>query len=93
MCQAYPQRRQELDLYERDIIDMATRYPGNGFYEYHRQFSLMAPSHLRIITFSLTGLCGKTLYFVICLRMPDRSHVQPSTVRCTLQAFAPLPTN
>lgn len=47
MCQAYPQRRQELDLYERDIIDMATRYPGNGFYEYHRQFSLMAASHLK----------------------------------------------
>lgn len=47
MCEAYPQRRVELDLYERDIIDMATRYPGKGFYEYHRQFSLMAASHLR----------------------------------------------
>lgn len=47
MGQAYPQRRQELDLYERDIIDMATRYPGKGFYEYHRQFSLMAASHLK----------------------------------------------
>lgn len=47
MCQAYPQRRQELDLYDRDIIDMATGYTGNGFYEYHRQFSLMAASHLK----------------------------------------------
>ena len=26
---------------------MATRYPGKGFYEYHRQFSLMAASHLK----------------------------------------------
>ena len=46
MCSAYPQRRPELDLYERDIIDMATRYPGNRFYDYHRQFSLLAASHL-----------------------------------------------
>lgn len=51
------------------------------------------PLHiLSLITFSLTGLCGTTLYFVICLRMPDRSHAQPATVRCTPQAFAPLPT-
>ncbi|CAG2222425.1 unnamed protein product [Mytilus edulis] len=28
MCSAYPQRRNELDLYERDIVDMATRYGG-----------------------------------------------------------------
>lgn len=55
--------------------------------------SVLWPNHiLSIITFSLTGLCGTTLYFVICLRMPDRSHVQPATVRCTLQAFAQLPT-
>lgn len=47
MCSAYPQRRNELDLYERDIVDMATRYSGRGFYEYHRQFSLQAASHLR----------------------------------------------
>ena len=47
MCSTYPQRREELDRYERDIIEMATRYPGSGFYEYHRQFSLRAASHLR----------------------------------------------
>ncbi|XP_033119144.1 uncharacterized protein LOC117118615 [Anneissia japonica] len=43
----YPQRREELDKYERDIVDMATRYPGKGFYEYHKQFSLTAAAHLR----------------------------------------------
>ncbi|XP_076101126.1 uncharacterized protein LOC143070913 [Mytilus galloprovincialis] len=46
MCSAYSQRRNELDLYERDIVDMATRYGGRGFYEYHRQFSLQAAAHL-----------------------------------------------
>ena len=46
MCKAYPIRRPELDLYERDILDMATRYPGNGFYEYHKMFSAQAAAHL-----------------------------------------------
>lgn len=43
----YPQRQVELDLTTRDIIDMATRYPRKGFYEYHIQFSLMSASHLK----------------------------------------------
>ncbi|XP_055999644.1 uncharacterized protein LOC125649823 [Ostrea edulis] len=47
MCEAYPHRRSELDLYERDLVDMATRYPGKGFYEYHRHFSLMAAAQLK----------------------------------------------
>ena len=47
MCSAYPLRRTELDLYERDIVEMASRYPGRGFYEYHKQFSLRAAAHLR----------------------------------------------
>ena len=40
MSEAYPERRIELDLYERDTVDMANRYPGTGFYEYHKQFRL-----------------------------------------------------
>ncbi|VDI56854.1 Hypothetical predicted protein [Mytilus galloprovincialis] len=28
MCTTFPHRRSELDLYERDLVDMATRYPG-----------------------------------------------------------------
>ncbi|CAG2191955.1 unnamed protein product [Mytilus edulis] len=47
MCSAFPHRRSELDTYERDIVDMASRYPGNGFYEYHRRFSLDSAAHLR----------------------------------------------
>ena len=47
MCESYPLRRLELDLYERDIVDMATRYQGRGFYEYHKTFSAEAAAHLR----------------------------------------------
>ena len=47
MCSTFPSRRMELDLYERDIVDMASKYPGKGFYEYHKQFSLIAASQLK----------------------------------------------
>lgn len=46
MCQAHPHRREELDLYEREIIDMASRYNGKGFYDYHKMFSAQAAAHL-----------------------------------------------
>ena len=49
MCQTYPNRREELNLYERDIVDMATHYGGKGFYEYHKTFSARAAAHLRYI--------------------------------------------
>ena len=46
MCEAYPYRRVELDMYERDIIEMATRYGGTTFYEYHKAFSARAAAML-----------------------------------------------
>ena len=45
-CSSYPHRRSERDLYERDIVDMASRYAGRGFYEYHKKFSADAAAHL-----------------------------------------------
>ena len=47
MCEAFPNRRHELDLYEREIVNMASRYPGAGFYDYHKQFSAKAASYLK----------------------------------------------
>ena len=46
MCEVYPERHDELDSYLHEIVDMATRYPGLIFYEYHRQFSARAASWL-----------------------------------------------
>ncbi len=40
MCKAHPQRRPELDAYERDILEMSSRFGGVGFYEYHKTFPL-----------------------------------------------------
>ena len=44
MCTVHKRRRVELDIYERDIVNMTTRYNGKGFYEYHRRFSLNSAS-------------------------------------------------
>lgn len=42
-----PERRPELDAYEKHIVDMAGKYNGQGFYEYHKRFSAEAAAHLR----------------------------------------------
>ena len=63
MCTAYPNRRAELDLYERDIVDMATRYPGKGFYEYHKMFSAQASAHLSYSNIKIDwSVRNKTLF-------------------------------
>ena len=47
MCDTNPARRQELDMYESDIVDMTTTYPGKAFYKYHKAFSTQAADHLK----------------------------------------------
>lgn len=39
MCEAFPMREKELSAYMADIVDMASRFPGLTFYEYHKEFS------------------------------------------------------
>jgi len=46
MCETYPHRRQELDTYQNDIVEMSARFGGNSFYEYHKAFSARAASLL-----------------------------------------------
>lgn len=59
MCEIYPARRLELDLYERDIVDMGTRYSGKGF---STSITRLFQSRLRHISNTLTrkwtGLFG-----------------------------------
>ena len=47
MCEAYPTRRQELDNYQRGIVEMAHRFGGTMFYDYHRAFSARAAAMLQ----------------------------------------------
>ena len=46
MCNAYPERRSELDAYEKDIINISNFY-GSKFYDYHKMFSAKAATLLR----------------------------------------------
>ena len=45
MCEAFPQRRLELDLYEADIGNICQHY-GDIFYQYHVRFSRKAAAYL-----------------------------------------------
>ena len=45
MCEAFPQRRDELNLYEADIANIYEDY-GDLFYQYHVQFSRQATAYM-----------------------------------------------
>ena len=47
VCEALPNRRVELDQYERDIVEMATQFGGTRFYDYHKAFSAKAAALLQ----------------------------------------------
>ena len=47
MCQAYPDRREELDKYEAIIVGIYNVY-GDKFYEYHKLFSLKSANALML---------------------------------------------
>ena len=46
ICEVMPHRREELDFYERDIVEMAQRFGGTRFYEYHKAFAAKAAALL-----------------------------------------------
>ena len=47
ICEVMPHRREELDYYERDIVEMAQRFGGQRFYEYHKAFTAKAAALLQ----------------------------------------------
>ena len=93
MCEAYPTRRLELDLYERDIVDMATRYSGKGFYEYHKSFSAEAAAHLKYSNKKVDwSLRNNKLFATIFVNHPANScNLCQSTLHMT--AFCPNQLN
>jgi hypothetical protein len=58
MTSAHPNRRPELKAYEHAIVDMAARHPGNGFYDYHCQFSQHSASGSGDATFEAISRLG-----------------------------------
>jgi hypothetical protein len=47
MCEEFPQRRHELDLYQQLIVELYTTYPGPAAYEYHKEYSAFAATNLQ----------------------------------------------
>ena len=82
-----PREGKKLDLYERDIIDIATKYPGKGFNEYHRQFSLMAASHLKYNNILMIGQYETILFFVTCLQTIENKLAPHAIVLCIYLDF------
>ncbi|KAK0147814.1 hypothetical protein N1851_012504 [Merluccius polli] len=47
ICSSFPDRRQELDDYVSLVLDLALRFGGNGFYNYHILFASQAAGRLQ----------------------------------------------
>uniref|UniRef100_A0ABM0MUF5 Uncharacterized protein LOC102807377 n=1 Tax=Saccoglossus kowalevskii TaxID=10224 RepID=A0ABM0MUF5_SACKO len=47
ICEVYPGRQEELDLYETDVIDISNSFGGGLFYDYHIQFATKAAAYLQ----------------------------------------------
>ncbi|KAL1250506.1 hypothetical protein QQF64_018302 [Cirrhinus molitorella] len=48
LCQVFPNRREELDLYLAMMADFNLRYGGTLFYEYHKSFSAKAAAFVSL---------------------------------------------
>ena len=42
ICEVMPHKKEELDYYERGIVEMAQRFGGQLFHEYHKAFTAKA---------------------------------------------------
>ena len=93
MCEAWPLRRPELDMYERDVIDMSQRYGGFTFYEYHKAFSAKAAAYLEQRGIKLDwSIRDNKLYNTLFSGMKAQScHLCSSQIHVTTQC--PLAAN
>ncbi len=68
MCEAYPQRRIELDAYELIVVEMAHKFGGTAFYDYHRAFSARAAAMLQNFQIKINwALKDTNLFCLSCL--------------------------
>ena len=88
MCQAYPSCREELDMYERDIVDIGYEYGGKGFYEYHKIFSSQAAAYLRYHNIKVDWSVRNNRLFCNVFVNHKQIHVTYVKVLHTQQAFA-----
>lgn len=97
MCEAFPLRRSELDLYEADIGNIFEHY-GDIFYQYHVQFSKRAAAYMEKgikidwskrhkDLFQLLVGGAKTKFCEHCLQVDHQSPFCPSQIN------QPLSTN
>lgn len=96
MCEAYPQRRAELDCYQRSVVEMAHKFGGNTFYDYHRAFSARAAAMLQSYNVKIDWSTKDTNLFcmtfaghttVSCNRCASKSH---TSNMCPLIGDTPL---
>ena len=62
-CQAFPNRRDELDSYEANIIDIYNVY-GERFYEYHKLFSLRSVNFPVLHNLAICFICNNVFYHI-----------------------------
>lgn len=81
MCGTYPERRSELDQYERDVVDMGAKFPAPLFYHYHKDFATKAaayPQQRNVKSWSLRdeSLCLEIFagHFKACVWCQANSH-------------------
>ncbi len=87
MCEVYPNRREELYAYPRDVVEMSYRF-GSGSYDYHRAFSAkLLPSclttRLRLIGLSVAknySLQHSQVSVLLTVRIARPYYMQLSSV-------------
>ena len=96
LCEVYPERRKELDTYEREIVEMYSRFGGSAFYEYHKAFSARAAELFQSYGIPIDWARRDTRLFCSIfagLRAQLCSHCNSAEHSSNFCAFAARPNN